>query len=103
MFGGEGNTLGLAGFDRKRIEPERLPAVIQTVQQPEMMTVQMEHRRHIAPVGQGEDDRSAAHGAEGRRGCGLEVCWQEPSGLNSSEREIGPQCAGKVELGRQLV
>jgi hypothetical protein len=39
IFGGKGNALGLAGFDRQRIQPERLPAVIEPVEQPEMMAV----------------------------------------------------------------
>src|SRR3954471_21071505 len=40
IFGGKRDPLGLAGLDRQRIEPERLPAVIEPVQQPEMMTVE---------------------------------------------------------------
>src|SRR4051812_13571170 len=33
MFGRKGDALGLAGLDRQRLEPERLPAVVEPVEQ----------------------------------------------------------------------
>src|SRR4051812_48139147 len=70
IFGGKGDALGLAGFDGERIQPERLPAVIEPVQQPEMMTVQMEHGGNSGAVGQGQYHRAAFPGTES----GLGVC-----------------------------
>src|SRR3954469_16053600 len=37
MVGGKGDALGLPGLDRQRIEPERLPAIVEPVQQPKMV------------------------------------------------------------------
>src|SRR3954469_1363386 len=36
------DALGLPGIDRQRVEPERLPAVVEPVQQAKMVAVQME-------------------------------------------------------------
>src|SRR4029077_18272276 len=80
-FGGEGDALGLSGLDRQRIQPKRLPAVIEPVEQPEMMAMQMEHGRPIGMVGEGQH-RGAARlrlkcGRRGRR----EVYRGYPAGL----------------------
>src|SRR5215813_6118570 len=40
MFGRKGDALGLAGLDRQRVEPERLPAVVELVEQAEVVAVQ---------------------------------------------------------------
>ena len=49
IVGGKGDALGLAGVERQRVEPERLPAVVEPVEQAEMMAVQLEHRRDRWP------------------------------------------------------
>src|SRR5476649_1861681 len=36
-LGQKGDALGLAGLDRQRVQPERFPAVVEPVQQSEMM------------------------------------------------------------------
>src|ERR1035438_7786664 len=43
MFGQKRHALGLSGLDCECVEPERLPAVVEPVEQAEMMSVQMKH------------------------------------------------------------
>jgi hypothetical protein len=52
MFGQKGDALGLAGCDRQRIQPERFPAIVEPVQQPEMMAVEVEYGGDGGAVGQ---------------------------------------------------
>src|ERR1700712_1252141 len=60
MFGREGNALGLSGADGQRIQPERLPAVVEPIEQPEMMAMEVEDSRKLGAIGEGQD-----HGAAG--------------------------------------
>src|ERR1700733_3601935 len=41
--GGEGEGGGWAGFDGEGIQPERLPAVVEPVEQPEVVAMEVEH------------------------------------------------------------
>src|SRR5260370_8945110 len=66
VLGGEGYALGLAGVDRQRIQPERLPAVVEPVQHPEMMTMEEEDFRCLGAIGQGNDHRPALLRAQSR-------------------------------------
>src|SRR6202020_918978 len=42
IFRGESDALRLPGIDRDRIEPEWLPAIVEPVEMPEVMTVQVQ-------------------------------------------------------------
>ena len=68
MFGSKRDALGLAGLDRERVEPERLPAIVEPVEQAEMVAVEMEDGRDIGAVGQRQHDDAPGLGAEGRLG-----------------------------------
>src|SRR3954451_15015662 len=46
IFGGKGDALARPRLDRQRVEPERLPAVVEPVQQPEMVAMQVKDGRH---------------------------------------------------------
>src|SRR5512138_3632729 len=52
MFGRKGDALGLAGLDRQRVEPERLPAVVKLVEQAEVVAMQTKDGRDLGAVGQ---------------------------------------------------
>src|SRR5712672_838002 len=103
MFGGEGDALGLTWFDRQRIQPERLPAVVEPVQQPEMMSMQVEHGRDLGAVRQRQHYGSARLGAEGGHSRFCEIQGRYPVGLWSAQRQIGTHGVFEVELGRQAV
>src|SRR5882724_4660387 len=47
MLGGESDALRLARLDCQRIQPERFPAVVEPVQQPEMMSMEVKDFRDI--------------------------------------------------------
>ena len=64
-FEPQGDALGLAGLDCERVEPVGLPAVVEPVEQAEMMAVQLEHGREPAGVLEGQHDGAAGLGAEG--------------------------------------
>src|SRR5450631_507358 len=67
-FGRKRDALGLAGLDRQRIEPERLPAVVEPVQQPEMMSMEVKDGRDVGAVAQRQHHNAARLDAE--CGCG---------------------------------
>src|SRR5689334_17194683 len=68
-FGRERDALGLARFDRKRIQPIGLPAIVEPVEQPEMVAVQMEGRCYRRAIDEREHDDAARLDTEsGRRG-----------------------------------
>src|SRR6478752_4016787 len=90
IFGGKGNTLGLAGFDRQRVEPKGLPAVIEPVEQPEVMTVEMEDIGDWTFVGQGQHHNAAGLDAEGGREARSEIGRWHPVALRGAEHEIEP-------------
>ncbi len=62
----ECDAVGLAGLDRERVEPIGLPAVVEVIEQAEMVAVQVEDGRHRGRVLQGQHDGAAGLGAEGR-------------------------------------
>ena len=62
MFRREGNALSLAGFDSERVQPERFPAVVEPVQQPEMVTVEMEDGGGGSAVGERQHHGTAGLG-----------------------------------------
>src|SRR5579871_4404379 len=64
IFGSKGDALALPGVDRDRIEPKWLPAVIEPVEQPEVMAMQMNDDGGRGPVDQGQDNRTAELGVE---------------------------------------
>src|SRR5580704_323664 len=66
MFGRKGDALGLAGLDCERVEPERLPAVVEAVEQAEMVAMQTEDGCDLGAVGQRQHDDAPGPGAEGR-------------------------------------
>ena len=66
MFGGKGDALGLAGLDRERVEPERLPAVVKAVEQAEMVAMQAKDGCDLGTVGECQHDDASGFGAEGR-------------------------------------
>src|SRR5260370_124698 len=55
ILGRQRDTLGLPGFDRQRIQPVRLPAVVEPVQHPEMVSVDVDAFRDIGEVVEGHD------------------------------------------------
>src|SRR3954452_890579 len=65
MPGRERNPLRLTGVDRQRVEPERLPSVIEPVQYTEMVTMKMEDRGGVTLVGEGQYDRASCFDPEG--------------------------------------
>lgn len=65
-LGREGDADRLSGLKRERVEPERLPAVVELVEQAEGLVVQLENLRRRRAVRQRENDRAAALGGEGR-------------------------------------
>ena len=99
----EGDALGLAGLDRQRIQPERLPAVVEPVQQPEMMAVEVEDGGDGGAVGQRQHHGAAGLGAEGGRGGGVEVGWCHPVARRPAERQIDPGGVLEVEPLGQAV
>src|ERR1700744_4473772 len=68
MLGGESDALGRAGLDRQRIQPERFPAIVEPIEQPEMMAMQMKHRGDAGAFGQRKHDGPARLGPERRCG-----------------------------------
>src|ERR1700748_3461611 len=66
MFGRKGDALGLAGLDCERVEPERLPAVIEAVEHAEMGAMQAEDGCDLGAVGQRQHDDAPGLGAKGR-------------------------------------
>src|SRR3979490_2947254 len=59
IFGRERDALRLPGFYCQGIQPEWLPAVVEPVEQPEMMSVEVEDFRDIGAICQGQDHRAA--------------------------------------------
>ena len=107
MFGDERDALGLAGLDRQCVQPKRLPAVIEPVQQPEMMSMKVEHSRDIGAIGEGQYHGAAGFGMEGGRSRVGEARRPHPIGLRSAERpsperQIDPQGVLQVELRREV-
>jgi hypothetical protein len=103
IFGGESDALCLTGFDGEGVKPKRLPAVVETVQQPEMMAVEVKHGRRIGAIGQRQDDRAASFGAESGRNGAYEARWCHPLGLAVTKRQIEAESVFELELGRQAV
>src|SRR4030081_492323 len=64
IFGGERDAQRLPGFYCQRIQPKWLPAVVESVQQPEMMSMEVEDFRGIGAICQGQHYRAAGPGAE---------------------------------------
>src|SRR5471030_1015876 len=52
MFGQKRDALRLSGLDCECVEPERLPAVVEPVEQAEMMSVQVKHGGDTGAVAQ---------------------------------------------------
>jgi hypothetical protein len=48
---------------RQRIQPKRLPAIVEPVQQPEMMSMEVEDGRLVGAIGQGQHHGAAGLGA----------------------------------------
>src|SRR5580692_11795404 len=67
-LGRKGDALGLAGLDRERVEPEWLPAVVKTIEQPEVMTVQVKHGCGGGAIAQREHDDASGFHRENLRG-----------------------------------
>ena len=65
--------------------------------------MQVEDRREVAAIGQGQDDGAAGPGAEGGRRRRDEIRRAYPIGSRSAERQLKAQRAFKVGLGRQAV
>ena len=103
MLGGEGDPLDLSGIDCQRIQPERLPAVIEPVQQPEVMAMEMEYGGDDAAIGQSEHHGTAGRGAERRRRGSGEIRRPHPVALRSAERQLEALGAPEIELGRQAI
>ena len=57
---------GLAGLDHQRVQPEWLPAIVEPVEQPDMMAMEMEAGRLPRAIGQRQHDGTAALDLEGR-------------------------------------
>ena len=104
IFGGKGDPLGLSGIDRQRIQPERLPAVVQPVQQPEMMAVKVE-RRWRSPRGWSGRGRRCGRPWRGRRAAAVaaNLAGATQSAGDPPSVQLDPQGALEVELGRQAV
>jgi hypothetical protein len=100
MVGWKSDTLGLRRLNRKRIQPIWLPAVVETIEQPKVMSVQMEYRRTIASVSQRENHNAAPSSYEGGRGRNGEIRWPHPFG--PAEGEVEADRAAQVELGRKV-
>src|ERR1700722_13777234 len=62
----ECDALRLPGLDCERIQPKGLPAIVEPVQQPEMMPMQVEDGRDISSVCQGQRHGSASFGPKQR-------------------------------------
>ena len=70
---GRRRALGLAFVENQRVEPERFPAIVEPVEQPEVMTVQTEDDRRGCRIGDGHYDGASALHAIGRRCRGIEL------------------------------
>src|SRR3981081_2863207 len=103
IFGGERDALRLPRFYRQRIQPEWLPPVVEPVQQPEMMPMEVEYFRGIGAICQGQPHRAAGLGAERGRSRRRKVSGRDPMGLWSPERQINPRRVLEVELGWQAI
>ena len=100
MVGRKSDTLGLRRLNCKRIQPIRLPAVIETIEQTKVMSVQMEYRCTIASVRQREYHNAALSSGEGGRRRNGEIPWPHPFG--PAEGEVEADRAAQVELGRKV-
>jgi hypothetical protein len=60
IVGHEGDAHGLPRRHHDRVEPERFPAVIEGVEQPGAMAMQVHGRRDIRRVGEGHHHGAAA-------------------------------------------
>src|SRR6267143_6069992 len=85
MFGGECDPLSHSGVNRQRIQPERLPAVIEPVQQPEMMAMEVEDGRDLGAVRQRQHHGAAGLGAERGYSRFCEIRGRYPIGLWSAQ------------------
>src|SRR3954453_13466817 len=65
ILGRERNALGLPRLDRQRVEPERLPAVVEPVQQAKMVAVQMEDGGDFGAVSERQHHRATGFCAKG--------------------------------------
>ncbi|GCC46648.1 hypothetical protein chiPu_0030925, partial [Chiloscyllium punctatum] len=86
----------------ERVEPERLPAVVESVEQAEVMAVQMKDARDRAAVGQRQHDRPAGLGLKSRGRRRLEIRRAEPLGWRA-ERQFESGGTPEVELGGHVV
>ena len=100
MVGWKSDALCLRRLDRKRIQPIWLPAVIETIEQPKVMSVQMEYRCTIASVSQREYHNAAPSSDEGGRGRNGEIPWPHPFGPAEGQVEAGR--ATEVKLYRKV-
>jgi len=103
MLGGERDTLRLPGFDGQRIQPEWLPAVVEPVQQPEVMSMEVEDGRLIGAICQRQHHGAAGLGAESGCSGACEVHGRHPVGLKSAKRQLKAQSALEVDLARQAI
>ena len=100
MFGREGDALGLAGFDRQRVQPERLPAVVEPVEQAEMVAVQAKDGGLSARLVTASTTTAPGFGAEGRLGVAASRRQPIHSGRST---QIDAERVLQVELRRQAV
>src|SRR6185312_2250792 len=97
ILGAERDALGLAGLDRQRIQPERFPAIVQPVEEAEMMAVEVEDGGDGGAVGQRQHYGAVALDAEGGRGGGGEAGGRHPVTRRSAKRQIDPGGVLEVE------
>ncbi|MBA7713596.1 hypothetical protein ES703_122600 [subsurface metagenome] len=101
IFGRKGNALGLARLDRQRLQPERLPAVVEPVEQAEMMAVQAKHAGELGAVGQRQHDGAPGFDAEGRLWRVGQTCRHHP--LRAAQGQVNTQRVLQIKLRRQPV
>src|SRR3954447_5118428 len=99
----ECDALGLAGFDRERVEPIGLPAVVELVEQAEMVAVEMEDGGDGCGVLERQHDGAAGLGAKGGGGGRREICGPYPPGVGCPERDIESQGASQIEPVGQVI
>src|SRR5262249_27418892 len=66
IVGKQCDAFGLARRNHESVEPERLPAVVEAVEQSKMMAVQMHRLDIVGAVLAGKDDHAGARYAEER-------------------------------------
>src|SRR5579872_287783 len=103
IFGSKGDALGLPGVDCDRIEQKWCADVIEPVQQPEVMAMQMNDDGVRGPVDQGQDDRTAELGVESGRAVGCECRGADLIFPIIAKSKLDPKRGFQVEPFRKIV